>query len=92
MLIKKPSWSAKNEKIVYEVVNSFLSQHVDDIILKHFQLEAPKADMREWNHLIESIKNLKGQVDIGIVGKYTELHDAYLSIHEALKASRLRRG
>lgn len=77
----------KNEKIVYEVVNSFLSQHVDDIILKHFQLEAPKADMREWNHLIESIKNLKGQVDIGIVGKYTELHDAYLSIHEALKAA-----
>ena len=65
------------------------AQHVDDFILNHFHLECPEADMTEWNKMIEIIKNLKGEVKIGLVGKYVSLHDAYISVNEALKGRRI---
>lgn len=72
--------------ILYEVANNLHAQHVDDFILNHFHLECPEADMTEWNKMIEIIKNLNGEVKIGLVGKYVSLHDAYISVNEALKA------
>ena len=60
---------------------------IDDIILKHFKMEAKEADMTEWNELIHKIENLNGEVNISLVGKYVELHDAYLSVSEALKSA-----
>ena len=41
--------------------------------------------MSEWNALIDRIKNLQGEINIALVGKYVQLHDAYLSVNEALK-------
>lgn len=78
---------SKNEEIIYEVANSFLNQHADELILKHFNLPLNEIDMSEWNELINSIKSLNGEVEIGIVGKYVTLHDAYLSLSEAIKAA-----
>lgn len=78
---------AIDTKIVYEVANNLHKQHIDDIILKHFRIKAKAPDMREWNELIKKIKNLKGEVNISLVGKYIQLHDAYLSINEALKSA-----
>lgn len=72
-------------KILYEVVNNLHAQKIDDVILKHFRLEAKEADMIEWNDLIKRIKKLSGEVNIALVGKYVQLHDAYLSVSEALK-------
>ncbi len=77
----------KDEKIIYEVANNLLAQGADDIILKHFKLDAKPIDMTEWNALIKNISTLNGTIDIGIVGKYIQLHDAYLSVVEALKAA-----
>lgn len=71
-------------KILYEVVNNLHVQHIDDIVLKHFKMEAPEADMTEWNELIERVRNISGEVNIALVGKYVQLHDAYLSVKEAL--------
>mgnify|MGYP002624042679 CR=1 FL=1 len=59
-------------------------QHVDDIVLRHFGITAPPADMTEWKELVRRVKSLKHSTEIAIVGKYVALHDAYLSIVEAL--------
>lgn len=71
--------------ILYEVVNNLHAQHIDDVICKHFHLDLPEADMKEWNELITRIKSIDGEVNVAIVGKYAELHDAYLSVAESLR-------
>ena len=78
---------ALDQKIIYNVAKSLHEQNIDDIILKHFRLDAKEADMTEWYHLIERIESLNGDIRIGLVGKYVNLHDAYLSVAEALKAA-----
>ncbi len=78
---------AKDEKILFNVANSLHNQHIDDIIVKHFHLDCPEADMREWNEMIARIKASKEEVHIGLVGKYVQLHDAYISVSEALKSA-----
>ena len=72
-------------KILYEVVNNLHDQHIDDVICKHFHLDLPEADMTEWNEMINRIKSIDGEVNVAIVGKYAELHDAYLSVAESLR-------
>lgn len=78
---------AKDEKILYQVTVNLLNQHADDLVCKHFHLDLPEADMSEWYDLIEKVKKLDGEIDIALVGKYVELHDAYISVSEALKAA-----
>lgn len=78
---------ALDQKIIYNVAKSLHEQNIDDIILKHFRIDAKEADMSEWYHLIERIESLNGDIRIGLVGKYVNLHDAYLSVAEALKAA-----
>lgn len=71
---------------LYELPLMLLNQNMDDIVLKHLQIEeVKKADMSEWLELVERVKNLKDEVTIAIVGKYVELHDAYLSVAEAIR-------
>ena len=78
---------AKDEKILFNVVMSLHNQHIDDIILNHFRLECPEADMTKWVEMIKRIKQSKEEINIALVGKYVQLHDAYLSVSEALKSA-----
>ena len=78
---------ARDQKIIYNVAVSLHEQKIDDIILDHFKIKAKEADMSEWNDLINRIENLNGEIHIGLIGKYVKLHDAYLSVNEALKAA-----
>ena len=78
---------ALDQKIIYNVARSLHEQKIDDIILKHFKIDAKEADMSEWYNLIHRIENLNGEIHIGLIGKYVALHDAYLSVNEALKAA-----
>lgn len=78
---------AIDQKIIYNVAKSLHEQNIDDIILNHFNIEAKEADMSEWYQLINRIEHLDGEIKIGLVGKYISLHDAYLSVAEALKAA-----
>ncbi|MDD3123134.1 MAG: CTP synthase [Candidatus Izemoplasmatales bacterium] len=71
--------------ILYEVALHFKEQNLDDLVCNHLQLETAPCDMKEWISLIETIKSLEKCVHIAIVGKYVSLHDAYLSVSEALK-------
>lgn len=76
---------AKDEAIIYEIVLNLHKQGLDQYVLKHLQLPLNPIDLTEWTNLIETIKNLKDEVNIALVGKYVQLQDAYLSICEALK-------
>ncbi len=71
--------------VLYEVIVNLYNQNVDDWILKHFGYEKKPADITPWIDLVYRIKHLKKEVHIALVGKYVQLHDAYLSVSEALK-------
>ncbi len=54
------------------------------VVCRELGIDAPKPDLSEWEALNESIANCKSEVNIALVGKYVQLHDAYLSVAEAL--------
>ena len=70
---------------LYQLPLNLKAQKIDDIVLKHFNLTAKEASMEEWISLVERVDNLKDEVRIALVGKYVELHDAYISVDESLK-------
>lgn len=70
---------------LYQLPVNLKEQKIDDIVLNHFGLTAPEADMTEWLSLVDRVDNLKENVRIALVGKYIELHDAYISVVESLK-------
>lgn len=76
---------SKDCPVIYDLVPSFHKQGADKAIVNHLKLDTPEPDLTEWNSLIKKVKSTKQEVNIAIVGKYVELHDAYLSIVEALK-------
>ena len=76
---------ARDVEVLYEVPIRLQEQGLDDIILDHFRMDAPCADMTSWNSLIDTVKNLNGEIKIGIIGDYSILPDAYFSINEALR-------
>lgn len=78
---------AKNEKNLYRVASNLHDQNVDEFICKHFNLQTKPIDMSEWNKLINKVDSLSGSIKIALVGKYVQLHDAYLSVVEALKSA-----
>ena len=76
----------KDVDIIYEVALNLMKQHLDDLIVKHLCLNCQdKADMADWIDLIGRIKRIDREVTLALVGKYVQLHDAYLSIVESLK-------
>jgi CTP synthase len=72
------------ETSIYEIPLVLAEQGVDELILNHFRIAKPTKSLKNWQKLISVIKNPKGIVKIGVVGKYSELQDAYKSIYEAL--------
>lgn len=70
---------------LYSIPMNLQKQGMDQIVLNHLKLDAPEADMSEWQGLIDRVLNLKKTVRIALIGKYVELPDAYLSLMEALK-------
>lgn len=70
---------------LYHIPISLQEQHLDQLVMDHFGLIYPEADMTEWKKLVVKVKNLSKVTEIGLVGKYVELPDAYLSVVESLK-------
>ncbi len=70
---------------LYHVPLAMQEQKLDQITCDHFGLDCAPADMTEWQQLIDRVLNLTKKVTIGLVGKYVELPDAYISVVEALK-------
>jgi len=76
---------SRDVETLYEIPLNLQAQGMDDVVLNKLQIDAPKADMTDWSKMIEGIKNPKKSVNIAVVGKYTDLPDAYISVNEALK-------
>lgn len=72
-------------KNIYEIPINYYKQKIDEIILKQFDLPIKKANLDYWKDLINTVNNLKEEIEISLVGKYVELHDAYISVVESLK-------
>jgi CTP synthase len=69
---------------LYRVPLNLQKQQMDQLVCDHLKLTTPPANMQEWEKLVEKKDNLKYVTKIALVGKYVELHDAYLSVVEAL--------
>mgnify|MGYP000569279732 FL=1 len=77
--------SLKDVSSIYQIPALLKSQGLDDFICDRFHLTCPEADLSEWEQVLYQQANPTGEVTIGMVGKYTELPDAYKSVNEALK-------
>ncbi len=78
---------APTVKILYEVPINFEKSGISKIIYKHLELSHKKPDLDPWNKLLKKIKKIDKKITIGLIGKYTENIDAYLSVNEALKSA-----
>ena len=57
------------------------------VVCRELRIEAPEPDLTDWEHMVGNIASRNREVTIGLVGKYVQLHDAYLSVVEALNHS-----
>ena len=77
--------SLPDAKSIYEIPMILHQQRLDEIVIKKLAIEAPAADLAEWQNVLHKESLQVARVRIGMVGKYTELSDAYKSLNEALK-------
>jgi CTP synthase len=76
--------SAPDSDTIYQVPRVLHEQGLDALIADKFGLDTPEPDLSEWDRVVAAQLDPQGRVTIGMVGKYTELADAYKSLNEAL--------
>ena len=69
---------------IYEIPLRFLEQGLDREVCDRLRLETPEPDLKTWKQMTERVLHPKEKVRIAVVGKYTDLSDAYKSVQEAL--------
>ncbi len=72
-------------KNIYQIPINYYNQHMDEIVLNQLELPLKKINLTDWKKLINITDNLTEEIEISLVGKYVELHDAYISVAESLK-------
>ena len=70
---------------LYEAPIMLEKQNFSSIVCRELRLDAPNIDLSDWNAMLHRIETRDKTVTIGLVGKYVQLHDAYLSVAEALR-------
>jgi len=75
---------AINVESIYEIPLIFEKQGLGDLIIKSLNLECKSPDLKEWEEMLNKIYHPQKEVNIGVIGKYISLKDAYISISEAL--------
>jgi CTP synthase len=90
----EPEEVIANEDVsdVYLVPAALQAQGLDQLVCDKLRLSADPAGLGEWLELIGRIRERETDIQIGLVGKYVKLHDAYLSVHEALKHAGIHHG
>jgi CTP synthase len=84
--------SAPDVPDVYLVPEVLQEQGLDAQVCSRLGLDCRPTDLGEWQELTERSRELDESVEIALVGKYVKLHDAYLSVHEALKHGGVHHG
>jgi CTP synthase len=77
---------------VYLVPLDLHEQGLDELVCRKLHIDAPEPELTDWIELNERIKERRESIEIALVGKYVKLHDAYLSVHEALKHAGIASG
>jgi CTP synthase len=72
------------ETSIYELPLMLQRENVDDLVVEYLGLDAPEKAMDNWNDVVRRLKYPAHKVNIGVVGKYIELQDAYKSVYESL--------
>ena len=80
----------KDVDSIYKIPALLKSQGLDQLVVDRFHLDCKEADLSDWEQVLYQQANTTGEVTIGMVGKYVELHDAYKSVNEALKHGGLK--
>ena len=70
--------------VLYEAPIMLENEHLSDIVCRELHLDVPRPDLSEWNDMLSRIHARDRHVHVALVGKYVKLHDAYLSVVEAL--------
>jgi CTP synthase len=76
--------SAVDVDNIYRIPRLFHEQKLDEIVVRHFGLQLPAADLSEWDAVVEAMSSPKQEVNVAMVGKYMDLADSYKSLSEAL--------
>ena len=71
--------------VLYEAPLFLEKAQLSSVVCRELHLTAPEPDLSEWQAMVAAIKSRSKTVTIGLVGKYVQLHDAYLSVAEALR-------
>ncbi|MBF4553693.1 CTP synthase [Corynebacterium suicordis] len=72
---------------IYDIPKVLYTQHLDTYVIRRLGLPFRDVDWSTWGRLLDSVHNPEGSVRVGIVGKYIDLPDAYLSVAEAVRAA-----
>jgi CTP synthase len=72
------------ETSIYELPLALKAENIDDLVVAHLKLDAPEGDMKVWHDVVRRLKAPSHKVEIGVVGKYIELQDAYKSVYESI--------
>ncbi|GAC15709.1 CTP synthase [Aliiglaciecola lipolytica] len=80
----------KDVDSIYRIPAGLKAQGMDELVVKRFGLTCPEADLAEWEQVLYAESNPTDEVNIGMIGKYVELPDAYKSVNEALKHAGLK--
>lgn len=75
----------RDQDTLYQVPIALQEQGLDQLVCEHLHLECAEANMDYWKELVSRVRNLSNTINIGLVGKYVELPDAYLSVVESMK-------
>ncbi len=70
---------------LYEAPLAMEKEHLAQVACDCLHLECPNPDLEDWKTMVEALRHPTREVDIALVGKYIQLHDAYISVVEALK-------
>lgn len=70
---------------LYEAPLAMEKEHLAQVACECLKLPCPEPDLSDWENMVESLRTPSGEVTIALVGKYIQLHDAYISVVEALK-------
>lgn len=69
---------------VYQIPLELHAQHLDDIVIEMLGIEAKKADLSEWERVVDAYRHPDAEVTVGMVGKYMDLTESYKSLSESL--------
>lgn len=72
------------EESIYELPLMLQREKMDDLVVERLRLDAPATKQSEWVDIVRRLKSPSKRVEIGVVGKYIELQDAYKSVYESL--------